>query len=562
MKHFNLFSAIALFCLAAGFVSCTKTGNENPNVEQDEEILFVIDEATDKANPEIRESLVRGGYIVEVCNPSKPDVSAFLPGSVALCYFIGDGFSEEVFKPGAAFASHGLNYLGRTELMMDPAFITVAYNSEAVKASSEANVTASLACYERLRGLSAYQMAQLESVLAQRIVAEPDMPIAIQYYNSMEELPMSIAELTRTSENNPFVLPVSGVALPVFVCSRVVVKSGDREEAIPRRMRTALITEKFAISPMSVEEGCTLVRAGEHAALKSPEEDALRRQAHLLKDMQLVGGRYEMVARAEIRDAVAYFRDSEIENINVKSGELATAGSIIRQRFEEMPNLKVIAECERLPYTTQPYLAFNYPELTQRAKKFVIYSMDHALAAQAIESEFPKIEVSDRAAGLLMALDEQKALDSKISSAFNEHLAAQFADGRAVYLMSAEEAGIALRSGEKAEAAEAGTKILPIFAAKDVFICSNRSLFRADTDSENYFERFLLKYRLILSERDKVAEEFLNPGMAEDFSLYEYTPDGEHYYSSFLEAMAAAAAMGGDYAIGMRVKGVIPVFEQ
>lgn len=561
MKNFNLFSAIALFCLAAGFVSCTKTGNENPNVEQDEEILFVIDEATDKANPEIREGLVRCGFIVEVCNPSKPDVSAFLPGSVALCYFIGDGFSEEVFKPGAAFASHGLNYLGRTELMMDPAFITVAYNSEAVKASSEANVTASLACYERLESLSAYQMAQLESALAQRIVAEPDRLFAIQYHDSMEELHEVVAKGSQMSEG-AFLMPFSGVALPVFVCYNALVKSGDREEALLKCAGRAILAGDLAISPMSVEEGYTLVRAGEHAALKSPEEAALHRQVHLLKDMQLVGGRYEMVARAEIRDAVAFIRDSEIENINVKSGELTTAGSIIRRLLEEVANLKVIAECERLPYTNQQYLAVNYPELTQRAKKFVIYSMDHALAAQAIKSEFPKIEVSDRAAGLLMALDEQKALDSKISSAFNEHLAAQFADGRAVYLMSAEEAGIALRSGEKAEAAEAGTKILPIFAAKDVFICSNRSLFRADTDSENYFERFLLKYRLILSERDKVAEEFLNPGMAEDFSLYEYTPDGVNFYPSFLEAMAAAAAMGGDYAIGMRAKGVIPVFEQ
>ncbi|MCQ2150490.1 MAG: hypothetical protein MJY46_01290 [Bacteroidales bacterium] len=555
MKHFNLFSVIALFCLAAGFVSCTKTGNENPNVEQDEEILFVIDEATDKANPEIREGLVRCGFIVEVCNPSKLDESVLRAGSIALFYFIGAGFSEEVFKPGAAFASLGLNYLGSTELMMDPAFITVAANSEAVKASSEAIVTASPACYALLGSLPAYQMAQLESALAQSIVAEPGMSIAMEYYDSVEELPVSIAKLTRTSENKSYVLPISGVALPAYICSRVVVKSGDREEAILRCASRAILAGDLAIRPMYAEGGYTLVNEAEHAALKSPEDQIVLQQAYLLNDMQLVGGRYEMVARAEIRKAVAFINDLEFENINVKSGEPITAGSIIRRRLEEVVNLKMIEGCDRLPYTTQQFLAVNYPDLAKdAAKEFVICSMDHALAAKTFEAEIPNIEVSTMAAGLLMALDEQKALDSKISSAFNGHLAAHFAEGRAVYLMSAEEAGIALRSGEKAEAAK--VKILPVFAAKDVFICSNRSLLKAETDSENYFAKALLNCGLMLCNREKVAEEFLDPRMADDFSRYEYTPDGVNYYSSFLEAMKAAVAGGIGYTIEVKGKAI------
>lgn len=550
MKHFNLFSAIALCCLAAGFVSCTKTGNENPNVEQDEEILFVIDEATDKANPEIREDLVRCGFIVEVCNPSKPDVSALLAGSTAL-YFIGDGFSEEVFKPGAAFESLGLNYLGRTELAVHPEFITVEAKKEAVKASSEAIVTASPDCYVRLKRMSAYQMAQLESALAQGIIAEPGMSIAINYYDSMNELPVALAKLTRTSENKSFVLPVSKEALPVFACYRNLARSGDREEALLRCMRTEILARSFAISPMYAEEGYTLVHEAEHAALKSPEEAALLYQARLLEHMQFVGDRYEMAARAEKREAVAFIKDSEIEN-----------RGIILQRLEEMPNLKMIEGCERLPNTTQQYLAVNYPELAQMAdKKFVIYSMDHALAAEAFEAEIPNIEVSTMAAGLLMALDEQKALDSKISSAFNGHLAAHFAEGRAVYLMSAEEAGIALRSGEKAAAAEAETKILPILMMQDVTIDSNRSLFKAETEPENFFTAALANCGLMLCNRAKVAEEFLDSRMADDFSPYEYTPDGVNYYSSFLEAMEAAVAMGVGYAIEMRSKEVIPIFE-
>lgn len=557
MKHFNLFSAIALFCLAAGFVSCTKTGNENPNVEQDEEILFVIDEATDKANPEIREGLVSCGFIVEVCNPSKPDVSALLPGSVALYYFIGDGFSEEVFKPGAAFAPYGLNYLGRTELMMDPAFITVAYNSEAVKASSEAIVTASQDCYAHLKKLPAYQTAQLESALAQRIFAEPDRSFAIQYHYSMEELHGSIAELTRTSENKPFVLPVSGVALPVFVCYSALVKSGDREEALLKCAGRAILAGDLAISPIYAEGGHTLVQAGEYAALKSPE-DQIVRQAYLLNDMQLVGGRYEMVARAEIREAVAYIIYSGIEIINVKSGEPTTAGGIILQRLRLAANLKVIEGCDRLPYMdVQQCIAAGYPDLAKdAAKKFVICSKDHALAAEAFEAEIPEIEVSAKAAELLAALRERKMLDSKMSSAFNAYLGEQFAAGRTIHLVSTEEASVALRSGEKAEAAEAA--ILPIFMMKNVAIFCGKSSLKAETDPENYFVKALLNCGLMLRERKEIADQFYLAGLIDDFSLYEYTSDGVYYYPSFLEAMEAAVAMGGDYTIRMRPK-VMPV---
>ena len=534
MKHFNLFSAIALFCLAAGFVSCTKTVNDDPNFGQDEEILFLIDKEADEECPRIREELDAYGFSVEVCNLDKFELSK-LEDKYALVYCVGMDSIIDGHKPGAMNGE--FMYLGNTNALMRPEYLVAEAVVEAAKASSESMILASQQCYTCLNELSSRQITQLEAEVA-RLISKFPGTINIEHYNSRK----AFVEATRASAKS-FVMPVSKKSVPVSVyCNTADLKFGDTLAPLELAQET-IVLDNIAFGSLYVEDGATIVKSVETMSdLKSPEDNELF-QVHLLKDLQREADKDRYViyeAWAKYR-AVAYITENkgiEIAVEGTKSGEPTTEEELIRPLLER--TVKVVRTADYFPLTLtaegQHLVIGKLPEFEVPAATYVILHRAMTLAATRVAAEDARIEVSNAAVELL----KDREFDQAKRRAFDAYFAECAAAKTAINLRTANEIH-ALRSGEKAEA---DLEYLPLSPLAEAYVIEEFSLLKAETGSKDFFESMLSEAGLIFCEARGVAKAFSASSiMADDFTPCVYTADGMQL-RSFVDVIKSLMAIG------------------
>lgn len=536
MKHFNLFSAIALFCLAAGFVSCTKTVNDDPYFGQGEEILFLIDKEADEECPRIREELDAYGFSVEVCNLDLFELSR-LEDKYALVYRVGTDSLIDVHKPGAMNGK--FMYLGNTNALMHPEYL-VAEAVEAAKASSESMILASPECYECLNELSSRQITQFEAEVA-RLIGKYPGTINIGHYNSRKDF----AEATRASAKS-FVMPVSEKSVPVSVyCNTAAAQKFGGTLALLELAQETIVLDNIAFGSLYYERGDVLICEAEKAAadLKSSGEAELYCQARLLRDMQLQGNVFVIKGVKAENRAVVYFT----ENKGIETEE-----ELIRPFLER--TVKVVPTAYNFPLTLTAegqHLVIGIPPQNEvPAATYVIMHRAMTLAANRVAAGTARIEVSNAAVELLMNSEINQAKGRAFDAYFAECAAAKAATN----LCTANEIH-ALRSGEKAEA---DLEYLPLSLLAKAYVVEECPLLKAETGSKDFFELMLSGADLIFCEAGAVAEAFrASSNVAYDFTQCDYTVNGKKC-PSFMDAVEKLASTGGS-SIGIDAPTSIPM---
>lgn len=553
MRNLKLLSTIALSCLVAGFVSCSQTGIDVPVVEPNNDVLYIVSAEANASCPKILSDFLQQGYRAVVCEANQADQMIQRTDPAGFYYFIGADFQKDKLEAMTAEGRLRAKYIGNTDLYLKPeVYAALNEAGRSVRAGSEALISTDPACYQSLKALSADQMAQFESLIAEKMYEQKPTQVRIARYGSMTEFLDSECELARLSDRDIALMAYSDKSFPVHVCAAPAVRADDdMAAAMAFAAKSYVFSEHWLMPPVYREQGYTFVsRDDVYASVERKSPDFMLRQVGL-KDMVSSDGGYSLGVNIELRGLV-YLKssgDSAVEN-----------PGYMREISTRLGTLFKVLKLDKVPLTLTAQAAFatigDFDELSGKAGEELIASLEEAtFAASNQTDDAPKVRFSPQFSQFYMTTDTVFMSTSRpVYNQFDSYIVDQLSTGKTTEIRSVTELEqIKQRSGENSEAFFCD--ILPAYYVRNVHIISESVSFKSESSSEDYFASTMQECMLKLLHSSDVPSTFLdNDRQIDGSSLFEYTVDGDNYYTSLMDAIRSAAASGDFVEIGTKLR--------